>query len=707
MSQLPFPRAEDLPALFGRYRVLKLLGRGGMGSVYLAHDTQLDRPVALKIPNIEAAEGSQVLERFLREARSAATIRHANICPLYEIGEIDGVPYLTMAFIDGKPLSAFVAAKPLALRQVALLVRKLAQALAEAHKCGVIHRDLKPANIMIDKNSEPIIMDFGLARRSRGGDVRLTQQGAMMGTPAYMPPEQISGHVEAMGPASDVYSLGVVLYELLTGQLPFHGDVMAILSQALLDEPPPPSKFRSDVAPDLEAICLKAMAKKIEDRYASMNDMATALLEHLRGKTQTADPLSATVATAKALPETPTIVAAETMKQGNNVAAPDGPRSAAKATAPIPAKKTADKPSRRRKSARRRGIPLWVWIAGAAGLMALVLLVGGGVILYEIIGKPRNTPIKSGDSASGGRHEPDREREKPPLLKAEESRLHQWPDSNIYCVAISPDNRYYLATGDRDKTRVWSIETGLQVNEFRGFFSTFTSDGGKVVVWSNIQSACSVYQTGTWKLDTQFTGGEDLDNCWFLPKTDLLVSATASGYRLWTLKGEELNHWKCDPTKSNLILYTADGRYILMSLDGTPWHAIDVATRAEAPGFGAIAKFGNIRGFTSDNQQVYALSANKLEFYEVKTGTKKQTFSLGDGAVEALVLSANGNRVLTAHNDHTIRLWDVGTGNELCRLSAPEIASYYWRAKPLAISADGKYACAGGAPGRVYLWRLP
>ncbi len=620
MSQLPFPRTEDLPALFGRYRVLKLLGRGGMGSVYLAQDTQLDRPVALKIPNIEAAEGTQVLERFLREARSAATIRHANICPLYEIGEIDGVRYLTMAFIDGKPLSAFVAAKPLALRQVALLVRKLAQALAEAHKCGVIHRDLKPANIMIDKNSEPIIMDFGLARRSRGGDVRLTQQGAMMGTPAYMPPEQISGNVEAMGPASDVYSLGVVLYELLTGQLPFHGDVMAILSQALLDEPPPPSKFRSDIASDLEAVCLKAMAKKIEDRYASMNDMAATLLEHLRGKTQTVEPLPATVAATKALPEMPTLVPAETMKQGNNVAASDGPRSAAKVTAPMPAKKTAEKPSRRRKTARRRGVPLWVWITGAASLAAVVLLVGGGVLLYEII-KSGSSPIKTDGSASNGRHSTTREGEKPPLGKAEEVRLHQWPDSNIYCVAISPDNRYCLATGDFDKTRVWSIETGLQINEFHGFLSTFTSDGGKMAVWSHKQSACSVYQTGTWQLDKQFMGSdEDMGNCWFLPKTDLVVTATKSGYHLWTLQGEELNHWKCDTNKSNVI-YTADGRYILMRLDGAPWHAIDVVTRAEAEGFTAIARIENLRGFTADNQQAYALSANKLVFYDVKTGT--------------------------------------------------------------------------------------
>jgi predicted Ser/Thr protein kinase len=176
---------EGLPASFGRYRVLKLLGKGGMGAVYLAQDTQLDRPVALKMPHFDSGDGPQVLERFFREARAAATLQHANICPLHDVGQIDGTPYLTIAYIEGKSLAAFAASRPLTSRQSALLVRKLALALQEAHKRGVIHRDLKPENVMIDRRGEPIIMDFGLARRTRGQDTRLTQQGSLLGTPAY------------------------------------------------------------------------------------------------------------------------------------------------------------------------------------------------------------------------------------------------------------------------------------------------------------------------------------------------------------------------------------------------------------------------------------------------------------------------------------------------------------------------------------------
>jgi serine/threonine protein kinase len=286
MEQAPRQPPDELPAPFGRYRLTKLLGKGGMGSVYLAHDSQLDRSVALKIPLLDAG-GSAVLTRFETEARAAAALHHPNICPIHDVGEIDGLPYLTMAYIEGKPLKDFARIRPLLPRQSAALVRKLALALSEAHKHNIIHRDLKPANIMIDNRGEPVIMDFGLARRVQSADIRVTQQGVAMGTPAYMPPEQVQGDLKAMGPASDIYSLGVILYELLTGRLPFSGDMMVMLSQVLLDEPPPPSRFRPELERELEAICLKALAKKVEDRHSSMAVLAGALAGYLRNKTAT------------------------------------------------------------------------------------------------------------------------------------------------------------------------------------------------------------------------------------------------------------------------------------------------------------------------------------------------------------------------------------------------------------------------------------
>ena len=279
----------SLPRAFGRYRVEKVLGEGAMGVVYLARDSKLDRQVALKVPKFD--DDPEMMERFLREARSAATLLHRNICPVHDIGDIDGVHYISMAYIAGRPLSALIdRSRPQSQRSVALIVRKLALALETAHQAGVIHRDLKPANVMLDQQNEPVIMDFGLARQLNiDQDSRLTQSGIIMGSPAYMSPEQVNGDIDRIGPPSDIYSLGVFLYEFLTGEVPFDGPPTAVFGQILTQEPEKPSTFRADLDPRLEAICLKMMARKIEDRYGSMREAATALSDFLKNKGQQSD----------------------------------------------------------------------------------------------------------------------------------------------------------------------------------------------------------------------------------------------------------------------------------------------------------------------------------------------------------------------------------------------------------------------------------
>jgi formylglycine-generating enzyme required for sulfatase activity len=268
----------DLPEQFGRYRILRRLGQGGMGAVFLAHDTQLDRQVALKVPHFSPSDGAMLLQRFYREAKAAAKLTHPNLCPVHDVGQIDGIHFLTMSYIEGKPLSDYTArGRRIPERQVAVLVRHLALGLQEAHDHGVIHRDLKPSNIMVNVRGEPVIMDFGLARRVQKEEARLTKSGAVLGTPAYMSPEQVRGDVDAMGPGCDIYALGVILYELLTGKLPFDGPGTAVLAQILTREPEPPSRYRKKLDPQLEAICMKAMAKPVPERYATMAAMAAAL----------------------------------------------------------------------------------------------------------------------------------------------------------------------------------------------------------------------------------------------------------------------------------------------------------------------------------------------------------------------------------------------------------------------------------------------
>jgi WD40 repeat protein/serine/threonine protein kinase len=292
---------------FGRYRIIKRLGQGGMGSVYLAQDTHLERAVALKIPDFGEHDGANARRRFLEEARTAATLDHPYLCPVFDAGEIDGQPYLTMAFIEGKSLAALIGDEGWPQRQVAALVGKLALALQEAHTQKVIHRDLKPANVMIKttgQRREPVIVDFGLARRDNPQEQRLTRTGQVMGTLGYMAPEQVRGDLNEIGPACDIYALGVILYELLTGRLPFNDSGLAVAAQILTEPPLPPSTHRSNLDPALEAICLKAMAKAIGDRYATMAELAAALTGFLQSPLASATPAASVASPASSASDT-------------------------------------------------------------------------------------------------------------------------------------------------------------------------------------------------------------------------------------------------------------------------------------------------------------------------------------------------------------------------------------------------------------------
>src|SRR5215470_17089330 len=264
------------PAAFGRYQVRGALGAGGFGAVYLGHDTQLDRPVAIKVLRAEASPAQAEGEPALQEARRLAQLRHPGIVAVHDVGMHEGQVYIVSDYLDGPDLGRWLRDHRPAWPEAARIAAAVADALAHAHARLIIHRDVKPANILLTADRAPVLVDFGLALDDAGAGGR--EKGKVSGTPWYMSPEQATGTAHRIDGRTDIYSLGVVLYEMLTGRLPFRAThLQELLRQVRDDEPQPPRQLVGDIPPELGRACLKALAKRQEDRYTTAGDFAADL----------------------------------------------------------------------------------------------------------------------------------------------------------------------------------------------------------------------------------------------------------------------------------------------------------------------------------------------------------------------------------------------------------------------------------------------
>jgi serine/threonine-protein kinase len=286
-SPIPPARArlafENRP-VFGKYELMGELGRGGMGVVYKARHTELDRVVAIKMILASHLASPDQVERFYAEARAAAKITSPNIVGIHDVGQIQGQHYFAMDFVAGPSLAQLIMSGPLDPELAAGYLFVVARAVAHLHSEGIVHRDLKPSNILLDVDGRPRVTDFGLAKMLQS-DGRMTRTGAIVGTPGYMAPEQAAGRATEVGPLSDVYSLGAILYELLTGRPPFSGETpLDTLVQVIEGEPARPSAVRPGIPKALEQICLRCLEKTPSARYPTASALADDLDRFLRGE---------------------------------------------------------------------------------------------------------------------------------------------------------------------------------------------------------------------------------------------------------------------------------------------------------------------------------------------------------------------------------------------------------------------------------------
>ena len=284
LTSLPASLSPFPPADFGPYELIGEIGRGGMGVVYKAHQRKLDRIVAVKMILASHLANPDQVNRFYAEARAAARLQDPRIVAIHDVGQIHGQHYFAMEYMPGPSLAQMVRRGPIDTNQAARLVMEVARAVARLHRRGVVHRDLKPSNILLDAQDQPCVTDFGLAKML-ATDGKATRTGAIIGTPSYMAPEQAAGKSEEVGTLSDVYSLGAILYELITGSPPFDAtNPLDTLVQVLESEPTAPTKLQSNLPKPLESICLKCLEKSPAARYASADTLADDLQRFLQGE---------------------------------------------------------------------------------------------------------------------------------------------------------------------------------------------------------------------------------------------------------------------------------------------------------------------------------------------------------------------------------------------------------------------------------------
>ncbi len=652
----PLEQDNGEPQRFGDYQLLEEIARGGMGVVYRARQLSLDRIVAVKMLLFGPMAGKDYVQRFRVEASAAAGLQHPNIVAVHEVGVHQNQHYLVMDYIAGQTLSKLSGGQPLPPRAAAKYVKTIAEAIHFAHERGILHRDLKPSNVLIDQNDEPRVTDFGLAKRL-DADSDLTMSGQVLGSPNYMAPEQASGKRGKVGRHSDVYSLGAILFHLLTGRPPFVAESVQDTIQLVLErEPITPRALVVGLPRDLETLCLRCLEKEPAKRYATAKDLADELGRFLQYEPILARPIT--------------------------------------------------RPERLWRWCRRK--PALAGFAGATLMLLLTLAIGAPIAAYRI-NQARQAVASQSQRVAASAKALRRS-----LYLADMNAAQLALRENNRGRAIELLNKYFPNTNEDDLRGVewrylWKLCDGdeLFTLDYHGFAvsAVVFSPDGKWLAVASFDNKVTILDVATQRICTWLPDAFNRINnqgLAFSPDGKILASTDNLAVNLWEtdrwsrlrrLEGEGLTG------DSVSLAFSPDGKILAIAakqklLLWSPSSGEQLASiqTAEVPTW-----LGSRLAFAPDRGRIAVSGADRIEVFDTESWSKVAEFRELPNSVLALAWFSNS--LAAAHWGGMVKIWDTNNGHEVVQMQADPNATV-----ALAFSPDGKTLATAGVDQRVHLW---